>query len=246
MASYIPNNIVYYASLGTDQIELLSTLRHAADISIGYVGSTAWVKGLTLQQSESVAIQSIPGKKLYYEKEGKLFPKGSLLPSGTIPICQWTSINQVLKLELPSVNNNYFGLHQQLEVQLIPSYEEQYPAAMLTSFEILEKYVATAAEVRFRDMFWLLAGDAALITGTPLLPIPGTVYWRKGLHLIPLGYHFEYPALLPALQDVLPIQQSDLIVWNKSGNYWIAGNKKFRELNRTSVRKSKILVHGRD
>ena len=245
MASYISNNIVYYASLGTDQIELLATLRHATDISIGYNGTTAWVKGLTLQQSESVTIQSIPGKKLYYEKEGKLFPKESMLPSGNVPTCNWTPIHQVLKLELPEVNHNYFWLNQNVEVKLIRSYEEQYPAAMLISFELLEKYIATAAEVRFRDMFWLLAGDAALITGTPLLPIPGTVYWRKGIHLIPMGYQFEYPALLPSLQEVLPFQHSDLIVWNKSGNYWIAGNKKFRELNRTSVRKSKTLVHGR-
>lgn len=245
MANHISNSIVYYALLRTKQIEKLANLRHASEIHIGDEGELAWVKGLTLQQAESVTIQSIPGIKIYYADGTKLFPKSSQLPERNIPSCNWTPIASAIHLELPELNHNYFGINQYIDIKLTPSSEEQYPAAMLTSFDTLAMYVKTASDVRFRDMLWLLAGEDVLITGVPLFPIPGTVYWRKGIHLIPMGYSFEHPALIPTLSDVLQVNSPDLVVWNTSGNCWVAAYIKFRKLSRDAVQKNKIPADGR-
>jgi hypothetical protein len=245
MANHISNSIVYYALLRTKQIEKLASFRHASEMYIGDEGELAWVKGLTLQQAESVTVQSIPGIKIYYADGEKLFPKSSLLPERNTPLCNWTPIASAMPLEFPDLNHNYFGIEQNIDIQLIPSSEEQYPAAMLTQFNTLEMYVKTASDVRFRDMFWLIAGEGALITGVPLLPIPGTVFWRKGIHLIPMGYRFEYPALIPTQTVVLQVNSPDLVVWNTSGNCWVAAYKKFRKLSRDAVQKNKTPVDGR-
>lgn len=202
-------------------------------------GDLLWVKDLTEAQLQSIELQSIPYKKTYYLQENLLFPQGEKIPERKLPSLLWSPIDKFITVELPSGNYNFFGLTETLELTLIPAGEEQPATAMMCAIGDLQTALEELPAVRLEPLRWsVLKKHFAIIIGTPLLPIKGFTYWRKGDMLIPTGYRFDLEILCYSLQQKLDPEARHLILWNKEGAYTLLPKQDFATLSLSSFRKT--------
>ena len=87
------NHLVYYASIPKKQQEELANIRHFTHLQLGFEGDMVWVKNLQVSEIIDIALKTITSARLYTEKQGQLYPLGSLLPSGSLPDVLWTPIS---------------------------------------------------------------------------------------------------------------------------------------------------------
>jgi hypothetical protein len=237
MEKHAPDPI-NYLRIPKNQLELLGYIRHWKQLKVGYESDWIWIKELSDEQLDSVAIKRIPHQVCYYEKETKLSLKGSLLPSCSIPNILWTPIQRALSLQLPILNHNYFGASDQIKLELVPSKKEQEAYALLSNLEDLGHFIETSAAVRLKSLKWSLVENQALIFGTPTLPIQGAAYWRWNHFLIPAGYDFNYPSLAESVHKSIQAKQSDWIVWTLDSSYYTIDSKHIQVLSLSSYRKT--------
>ena len=241
MAKDPTNAVNFYMCIEASRKNDLGSIRNWPLLKIAYEEEQLWVKDLSAAQIDSVEIQSIPFKKIYYTQDTKLFPIGSLLPERNLPSLLWTSIDRGLPLQLPSYNHNYFGLSEKLHVKLVPSDRAYEAFAMLTDLSTLQSYILSAPAVRLENLDWVLVGkDKALILRTPLLPIQGSTFWNYNSFLIPSGYDFEYHSLNNTLELLLNPEQDQWIVWNMDSNYYSIPKRCIEALSISSFRQSTL------
>lgn len=237
MAKHAANDLVYYLVIDEAHRDDLAAIRPWQNLKLAYDQAQIWVKDLSYVQVESPEVKCIPYKTLYYESEGKLCLLNSLLPDRRLPSLLWTPIERALPVKLPSFNHNYFGLAQKVALQLTASEAEHEAEVMITRLDTLEAYLGTASAVRSGPLSWaLLNHDKAFIAGTPMLPVDGEVYWRKGHFIIPAGYEFELDMLCPAMDDLLNPDHDSWIVWNRDNTYALVAKDDMQPLSLGSVR----------
>lgn len=197
MAGDTQNNLVYYATIDLTHKESLGCIRLWVNIKLAYDRNTIWLKNLTEEQTESFELRSIPGCSFYFEKNNKIYMKGSLLPTSNVPSLLWTPINSALPISLPKYNDNFMGMgDQQILVGLVPSEEEQDAFAMIVEAVELDKYIQSASAIRLKNLRWTILSDSKIfIEGVPLLPIKGDVFWRYKRLLLPAGFKLNYSLL---------------------------------------------------
>lgn len=233
----------YYLALADTQRAQLYGIRHLEGLSLASEGGTLWVKGLSSVQVESVAVKTIPFKKVYAAREGSLFAPGSLLPAGPEPALLWTPIARALPLRLPGQGQYEAVDARVLSLALVADSTERPAEALLVSLSALENYLLHAPAVRLRPLRWVLLREEALVLGTPLLPLPGAVFWRQQNLLLPAGSRLRLPLLAGALQQRLDPRGEQLILWRPEGCSLI-DPALFRPLTLASFRKSLTAPHG--
>ena len=133
MAQDASENLTYYLSLDEDYKDNLAAIRLWPSLKAGVEDNRIWIKELSYAQIHSLEVQQLPSKRLFYEKQGKLYPIQSLLPERAVPALLWTPLERVLTVTLPSFNHNFFGLTQTLEIQIVPSQNEKPACALWVS-----------------------------------------------------------------------------------------------------------------
>lgn len=236
MAVYTSNSVNYYLRLPASEKAMLGTLRHWENVKIGYEEHYIWIKDLDVLQVQAREISIIPVKQVYRAEGGKLFPKDSLLPERNIPSLLWTPLERGLQVSLPAFNHNFFGLQTNIEIQLVPTDAEQNGFVLLLSLKLLESYLITASAIRLLNLQWTIIGGDALIMGSPLLPLPGKIFWRREDHLLPAGYDFELYSLSGHLNDMINPSRKHWIIWNESSEYSNLPKEAFKRLTRGSFR----------
>ncbi|KAA3440710.1 hypothetical protein [Rufibacter hautae] len=240
MAENPSNHINFLLEIDQEHLSDLVQIRSWFNLKIAHEGRTYWVKDFTQQQLESLEVKSIPFKKLYSLQNNLLFPYGSKLPSKRLPSALlWTPLERGLPVTLPAYNHNYFGLQEKIQVKLVPADIEQPDFGLVVSLATLSAYVQTAPAIRLQNLSWLiLKPEAALVLGTPLLPVPGRSYWQRGSHLLPTGYDFELPVLQEVIQQKINPEQEEWVFWQPNGSYSFITKAQFRPLTISSVRLS--------
>jgi len=240
MAKNSSDHLIYILEIGAAHLEFLGSIRNWVNLTIAGEGDLYWVKGLTSQQIESAAIQTIPFKEIYYLEDFRLFPYGSQLPVKKLPSALlWTPIALALPVQMPPFNHNYFGIGGRLSIGLIASEKEQEPFGLLTSLEVLASYIHSAPSIRLKNLQWVIRGEMAFILGTPLLPLPGDTYWRKGDFLLPTGTDFDFPVLAEILERTINEAGIHWIVWQRDARYFPLHKGMLRPLSLSSVRLSR-------
>jgi len=215
MAPDATENIKYYLSLDETYRPNLAAIRLWPSLKAGVEDKLIWIKELTYAQIHSLEVQQLPSKRVFYENQGRLFPLNSLLPERTVPSLLWTPVERLLPVTLPSFNHNFFGIDQTLSLQIVPSQNEKPATALLVYLSDLEDYLKTCAEIRLQGLQWCLLNQLqVLLIGTPLLPIPGAVYWQRGQFLLSAGFDFDLHLLADALQARLNADNTCWIFWN--------------------------------
>lgn len=242
MATHVADDITYVLILDARHADYLGTVRHWDNLRTATDGEQLYVRDFTQAQFDSVEIKSIPYKKLYYLHGHKLFPYGSTLPSHRMPSSLlWSPMDRVLTVERPHFNPNYFGLGQEVSVQLVPTDEERQAAALWVTRKALGEYLVAAPTLRVKPLQWIIVGQHALVLGTPLLPLQGDVLWAEGDFLVPAGYGFDLPLLVPALNKRLNPQGDFWVFWDVRSRYTLLHKSKFRPLTLGSFRLSESL-----
>ena len=237
MAQNASDNLIYFLETHQDNLPDLATIRHWSNLKMAYDATSIWVKDFDYAQVHSVTIKSIPFKKLYEGRDSKLFPLGSLLPVGSIPNVLWTAIDRAIPITLPAVNHNFFGIDEQIEINLVPTEQEHPIYGICTTLDQLASYIETAPSIRLKNLNWVvLSSDAVLIVGEPLLPISGAAVWKQNNHLLPAGYNFEFPLLAEMIYASFNLSNPSLILWNESNLSQIVPLSTIRPLSVSSVR----------
>lgn len=237
MAKDAANDLSYFLLLDEKYRDYLGSVRHWEQPKVGFDEQQIWLKDLDYAQVCSVEVQTLPSKKIYTEKDGKLFPLGSLLPEGRVPSVMWTPISRAFPVSKPALNHHYFGISESIEVRLVPSANEQEAVASLFSLNQLENYLQSASSARLKSLKWtLLDRRYALVLGTPLLSLTGTAYWKAGRSLFPAGFQLELEVLNEELFTMTGAEPTDLILWDVSGNYTLLKANCWEQLSLSSVR----------
>ena len=197
-----------------------------------------WLRGLTADDVESPDILSLPGAQRYYLRDAQLYPVGKQLPARVAPTLLWTDLVRGLKVELPAENFNYFGVRGEHAIELVASSTPVAVTATVIDLKTLGAYLHDAPRVRLAPLRWtvLTEADAALIVGTPLLPLPGRDYYQRGRFLLPAGYDFRYPALVNVYAAALEDGHAYWFLLDVDGGITKVSKADFNELNKGSFR----------
>ena len=199
MASNIEVDLRYFARIIEANLDQLAIVYNWEHLSVANEDGYIWIKDISVDEIDSVALKSILSLERFYAKEGKLYPLNKLLPIGNEPACLWTKIKRAIPLDLPSKNHNFFALEPNISIKIIPSDEPKEAIIHLIDLDLFKEYVKTASTLRLRPLIWLILDDQALVVGTPLLPLPGKTFWKKESFIIPSGYNLELPSLSKAI-----------------------------------------------
>jgi hypothetical protein len=236
MAKNTPNDLTYFLALEVAHEHYLGALRSWENLKMAQDEGVIWIKDLRWDQVEAAEVKTIPYKTLYYARENKLFPLHSLLPERNVPSLLFTPIERALPLSLPALNHNYFGINQQVDVQLVPANQEEPACALVVDIEDLHTYIYQAPEVRLQHLQWVLINQQqALVMGTPVLPISGQAYWEKNDFLLPAGYNFEFHILHPAIDNLVNATGENRVIWQENGSYFLVRKNDFRPLSKSSL-----------
>lgn len=237
MAQNFTDDLTYFLSLPSSEKSALAGIRHWNNLKIASEGNKTWVTGFTALQIQDVLIQQLLNTQTYYAKEDKLYPLHSILPTQPIPNLLWTPIERALTLNLPQITENPTPITT-LNIQLT-AYEQEHPScALLCEIEELGNYLNTALEVRLAPLSWIRLGKQVLILGTPLLPLPGQVFWETQHFLLPIGYHFEWHTLTETFAQMLNPTQNQWVIWTDTTTYSILPKTAFQPLSLSSYRLS--------
>lgn len=239
-----PSDILtYYLQIDSSRIQDIAPLRNSPQLMAAVEKDQIWVSNLSKNQVESIEVKSLPFKRIYSCTSGKLYPLGSLLPERNLPVLNWQPITRVLRINSPAFNHNFFGIEERIQMSLVSTEESQEATMMRTNVAVASDYIQVAPEIRLRGISWILLNEEeVLLSGTPMLPIPGEVFWRNQDHLIPCGYTFELPVLSGALGRFLNPSNQDWIIWNKDTSYFKVAKSAFHPLTIGSFRKTLITI----
>jgi hypothetical protein len=239
MAEDTPGSLEYILRIGQEHRDLLSQVRHWDKLKIALHEGSYWIKELTARQVASPEIKSIPYKQIFYLKGNKLFPEGSRLPVQRMPLSLlWAPIDRGLPVKLPMPNHNFFGLKETVGISIVPSAKEEQAVALMVTAADLRMYMETAPAVRLQPLSWVIIGkDKAMIFGSPLLPMQGQAFWKKGSFLFPAGFDLEFPVLSAQLENKMD-PQGDLIVWEKDSTCFRVEKAAIKKLSIASFRRS--------
>jgi hypothetical protein len=147
----------------------------------------------------------------------------------------WTAIDRAFPVKMPSLNHNYFGLSESIEIQLVETEKEQESKALLVSLAQLESYLKMAASIRLKQLSWTILNEKnALVIGTPVLPLEGTAFWMDGQFLFPTGFRLELHSLNKQLVSLLEVEKGDWVLWDISGNYTLIKESELESLTWSS------------
>lgn len=232
---------VFWAAMPSDTKHFLGTIRHWSNIQLANDDGIIWLKGFTAEQAESAGLKQIPNLVLYEWRDGYLFKKDALVPSTKMRTALlWSLIDKALRLAIPNFNHNYFGIHEKVEVHLVPSDNEQEATALYVKMNAIESLIANTTKYKLDLLQWVVIDDMALILGTPLLGFPGQTFWQQNGHLIPSGFDFEFNSLSLLLQQRYNIDNDDFLLWNKEGQFTSIPKSAIMDLSLSSFRLTKI------
>lgn len=227
----------FWAEIPRADEDFLGSVRDWKNLQIAVDDDTIWLKGFTDEQTAASEIQQLPDFILYELRDGLLFRKEALVPSKKMRTALlWISIDKALQLSLPPSNQNYFGIHDQVQIQLKESNEEQPVIALLSNIEDIKESIAALPKFKLEKIQWTLLGDKALFLGAPLLSFPGKVYWTKDRHLLPAGLDFEFKNVSTLLQQKYNKEQEGWLLWDENGGSLLIKDTDFRPLSVSSFR----------
>ena len=239
MAENVAGGIAYYIKVKASNIDALAPLRVWDHLKIGSEGQALWVTGFNEEEINSVLVKSIPNATAYYSNGSKLYYINSKLPEQNIPSALWTPILRGIKLQLPDLNHNFFGIEGKIEIKIISSGDFKEDAALLTNVHTLSEYINQAPAVRLKDMKYIFVDENnVLICGSPVLPLTGQTYWQDGLHLIPAGFNFSTHILAQSIENIINPDQDAYVLWHTSGTYTLIPHDMLENLSLASFKLS--------
>lgn len=230
-----PAGSMIWLKISAEHQYYLGQIRHWPGLKIAKEGDDFWISGLSSEQADSLEVATIPFASLYRVREGLLFPVGSELPVAKSPKLFWSPIAQMLSVEFPADNFNYFGVQEKIAMKLAKANRSEQPFAISVPMEILKTYLTDVPAIRLRDLSWCVIGqDTAMILGLPVPSLPGETFWKRGKTLFPAGYDYQYPFFGAEAQSMLDPEGVHWVVWTDPDSYLLIPQNHFVALSRSA------------
>ncbi len=232
------NGVEHLIAVPDSSLNELYELRHWPSLQFSQEAGRLWIKGLTLDQLHAIEVKTLTGLKVYEVNDPFLHERGHILPDIPKPRLKWRALESLLPVERPEYNFNYFGVEEELSIRLQRSTAGAPGSAHVVLLDHLEAYLSEAAAIRLKPLIWSIMGSKALLMGTPLLPIPGDVYWHNGALFLPEGYDLELPILRDEIRKKIAPDGNKHVFIHTDGRYWLASASGFTALSRSSFKRS--------
>jgi hypothetical protein len=241
MAKNSSDIIEFLVRINRSNLDTLAQIRHFENLKLAQNENDLWLKGFSMEQINGVEVKTLPKKNIFYVKDSKLFPKGSLLPIGKLPSSLlWTPIQMALLIEEPQLNYNFFGIHETIDIQLTPYNEEKQLFATLINLEHTSKLaIESSPSFRLEHLKYVLVNNSKLlILGQPTLAIKGQSFWLHNDFLLPNGYHFKFPLLTKSIKQSINSTGQHYVLWQKNNSYALIKKSDFKPLSISSFRRT--------
>nr|WP_321225396.1 hypothetical protein [uncultured Psychroserpens sp.] len=246
MAKDFADIIEFIVRVDKSDLDTLAQIRHFENLKIAQNENDLWVKGFSMEQINGVAVKTLPKKNIFYVKDSRLFPKDSLLPIGKLPSSLlWTPIQMALLIEEPQLNHNFFGINEQIDIQLAPFHEEKKLFATLINLDNNTKsIIESSPNFRLEHLRYVLINTSkVLIIGSPTLGIKGQSFWLYNDFLLPNGFHFKFPILTKSIKNALNSTGENYVLWQKNNSYALIKKSDFKPLSISSFRRTLSLFN---
>lgn len=240
MGENAENRLEFLLLYPAAHVQQLGHIRQWSNLKMSTQGQDVWIKGFTQEQIHFTEVLSLPHKTIFEQRLGQLFPIGGYLPQMRLPSgLLWSPISKALPVKIEKYNHNYFGLQQQVQLQLQPSTEEQESYALKVDVAQAKAYIETAPAMRLAGIEWLvLNDDKVLFIGTPLLPLAGVTYWKSDNFLIPSGLGFNHNSVGSVLEKKLSPNGDSWILCEPPLTYSLLNKEWLKPLSIASFRKT--------
>lgn len=240
MGENAENRLEFLLQYPAVHVQQLGHIRQWFNLKMSTHGQDIWIKGFTEEQIHSNEVLSLPHKRLFEQKQGQLYPLGSYLPKLRLPSgLLWSPISKALPVKIEKYNHNFFGLQQQVKLELQESTEEQESYALKVGMGKAANFIETAPAMRLAGLKWLvLSDDEVLIIGTPMLPMAGATYWRSGNFLFPSGFDLNHGSISSVLEKKLNPEADSWILCEPPFTYSLLKKTWFKPLSIASFRKT--------
>jgi len=219
METNVADRLVYYVCIPKAIINELHGLRHWSHLKLAEFEEELWLTGFEEKDMVLPLVLKLSNKTCYYETDGYLFYLDSRMPVRQLPnkLC-WNGLKDVLKLQKPRFNMNYFGLSEEIVLKLKPGQSVRPIQALWTTVEALIPVMEWIPDFRIRQIQWTLFNENQVILFTTMpLPVEGTGFWNLGSLFIPLGFELEYNFL----NDFIQSENEELLFIKDSHSIYI-------------------------
>lgn len=241
MATDVDDSIDVIVHLQEKSQDAFREIWHLENVRIAKTDAGYWLKGFTSQDLKSKEVRSISNLKIYEVNGNFLYLNGNRVPERKVPVgLLWHPIQQALKVDLPSFNENLFDVTGKLKIEFALSSDEQVMAASIVKVKELNMYVDSVPQHYFNDLSWCVLGkDQAVLLGSKILPMVSQRYWKYKNLLIPVGYDFKYGFLKEVVTN-LQYKSNDNNFWvfDVSGTYFSLSKDLLVPMNRSSVKQT--------
>ena len=215
----------------------LYPIRTITGLEAGEVNGEIWLRTHNIKQKVPLETWKIPFQKTFSIGENQLlFATDSLTPIGKLPEINWKPLSGFLPVVMP-VSAFPGTSERKAKLRLIEKEQPQESKAMITSLTIWKKYGESALELKLQRLIFAVSSeDEVLIWGTPLPPIPGREYWKKGQIFLPNGYDFEFSHLGKVVERKLNLTNKSMILFQKNGQFSIIPEHYFVKATRSAIR----------
>lgn len=202
METNVAERLVYYVCIPKAIRNELYGLRQHSHLKLAEHEDELWLTGFNEKEMTLPLVLKLSNKFCYYKKDGYLFYLDSRIPVRQLPNdLYWNGLKDVLKLEKPQFNMNYFGLSEEIVLKLKPGQSVRPIKALWTTIEALIPVMESIPDFRIKQIQWTLFNENQVILFTNMpLPVEGIGFWNLGSLFIPLGLELEYNFLKDYLQ----------------------------------------------
>ena len=245
MAKNSTDIIEFLIRINRSDLASLAQIRHFENLKMGFHENDVWITGFSMEQINGAAVKTLPKKSIFYQKNTRLFPKDSLLPTDKLPSgLLWTPIQKALLLEAPQLNHNFFGIQSHIDIQLARFKEEKQPFATLINLdEHSRAMIQSSPSFRLKPLkYTVINNSKLLVLGHPTLPIRGLSFWLHDDFILPNGYHFKFPILSKSIKQYIDAKKDHYILWQKNNSYALIKKTDFKPLSMSSFRRTIRLI----
>lgn len=223
-------------------VDTLGTVRGIPGLKAAIDEGNIWLRGITPAAKPNSLLMSLPVSQSYVlDAEDRLFPAGSLTPTGKLKPLDWQPIKTFISVKMP-VSAMPGTVAGKIQLQLSRSGQVQEPFALLVSLDDWKAYAETAPLTRLGQLkFAVSSSGDTLITGQPLPLLKGKGYWQSGQMLLPLGFDFDPPAIASLIADALAADNGHYILFDNDGGSEYIPIADFVQVTRSALRLTRIV-----
>lgn len=217
------------AALG--EVRCYPGLQLAAD------GNLLWLRGIPVSGQGTAEIKRLPAKITYLlDEQDRLFLAGASTPVAQLQKLNWLPATQFIPVTLP-LSPLPGKTQETYPVRLRKSEHAVESAALLTTLAEWKIFAETAPATRLdRLQFAVSERNEVLIMGQPLPALRGKEYWITDRLLLPAGFEFDPPALLPLVSEKLKPGSQAYLLFTPDGRWQYISVHAFVAAKRSSIR----------